>query len=78
MHSSAMDPRRPARCELRFQSLFNAGYSYAFPCDAAGQVDLNSLSNKARENYFYARILIGREFAHPTVANVASSGLSPE
>ena len=72
MHSSPMDPRRPAHCELRFQSLFNAGYSYAFPCDADGKVDLDSLSDKARKNYFYARTLIGREFANPTVTNVRS------
>ena len=67
MRSSQTDPRRTAACELRFQSLFNAGYSYAFPCDAAGKVDLSSLSSKARENYFHARTLTGREFAHPTV-----------
>jgi hypothetical protein len=72
MHPSLMDSRAPALCELRFQSLFNAGYSYAFPCDAAGKVDLDSLSDKARENYFYARTLIGREFANPTVANARS------
>jgi hypothetical protein len=74
MHSSPVDPCRAAHCELRFQSLFNAGYSYAFPCDAAGKVDLDSLSNKARDNYFYARTLTGREFAHPTVASLPSSG----
>ena len=68
-----MDPRRPVHCELRFQSLYNTGYSYAFPCDAAGKVDLDSLSNKARENYFYARTLTGRDFAYPTVTNIPSS-----
>jgi hypothetical protein len=70
MRSSPTDPDRPTRCELRFQSLFKAGYSYAFPCDAAGKVDLDSLSSAARENYFYARTLIGREFAHPTVMDI--------
>ena len=40
-------------CELRFQSLFDAGRSYAFPCDAAGRVDMDALSDKARENYLY-------------------------
>ena len=67
-----MDPRRTSHCELRFQSLFNAGYAYAFPCDAAGSVDLDSLSDKARKNYFYARILIGREFANPTITSAQS------
>jgi hypothetical protein len=57
----------PAHCELRFQSLFDAGRSYVFPCDAAGNVDIDMLSDKARKNYFYARTLIGREFSHPIV-----------
>jgi hypothetical protein len=54
-------------CELRFQSLFDAGRSYAFPCDAAGHVDMDALSDKARQNYLYARALIGRELAYPAV-----------
>ena len=67
MHPSPNVTCQPAHCELRFQSLFNAGCSYSFPCDPAGIVDLDSLSDKARKNYFYARTLIGREFSHPTV-----------
>jgi hypothetical protein len=55
------------RYELRFQSLFDEGRAYAFPCDAAGRVDLDSLSGHARLNYFYARTVIGREFAMPAV-----------
>jgi hypothetical protein len=54
-------------CELRFQSLFDAGRCYAFPCDAAGNVDMDLLSDRARENYLYARTVIGREFSHPAV-----------
>ena len=53
--------------ELHFESLFNGGRGYAFPCDAAGHVDLNALSERARCNYFYARSVIGRDFAHPAV-----------
>jgi hypothetical protein len=53
--------------ELRYQSLFNAGRAYAFPCDAAGHVDMDSLSDAARENYLYARTVVGREFATPSV-----------
>jgi hypothetical protein len=67
MKSSPLAARQQAHCELRFQSLLVAGRSYAFPCDAAGTVDMDSLSDRARENYFYARTLIGREFSHPTV-----------
>ena len=52
---------------IRFQSLFNAGKSLAFPCDAEGHVPLDDLSERARENYLYARAVVGREFAFPAV-----------
>ena len=55
-------PTPAAAFELRFTSLFNAGRALAFPCDAAGRVDLDALSERARSNYFYARA-VGREFA---------------
>lgn len=54
-------------CQLRFESLFQQGRALAFPCDAQGQVALDSLSERARRNYFYARTVVGREFATPTV-----------
>ncbi|AKJ28223.1 hypothetical protein [Caldimonas brevitalea] len=53
--------------ELRFRSLFHHGRGLAFPCDEAGRVHLDSLSDRARNNYFYARAVIGREFAVPAV-----------
>ena len=53
--------------QLRFASLFREGRAYAFPCDADGHVDLDALSEQARNNYFYARTVIGREFALPAV-----------
>jgi hypothetical protein len=56
-----------ARYELRFRSLFDEGRAYAFPCDAAGRVDLDGLSEKARSNYFYARSVIGREVSMPSL-----------
>ena len=52
---------------LRFQSLFNQGRALCFPCDEAGAVPLDSLSERARQNYFYARTVIGREFSVPAV-----------
>ena len=57
----------PVHYELRFQSLFDAGRAYAFPCDAAGHVDLDALSDRARENYLYARTVVGRDFSMPAV-----------
>lgn len=53
--------------EVRFCSLFNAGRALAFPCDAAGHVPLDELSERARNNYLYARAVVGREFARPEV-----------
>lgn len=53
--------------EVRFQSLFDAGRALSFPCDAQGHVDLDGLSERARHNYFYARAVVGREFAPAAV-----------
>ena len=53
--------------ELRFRSLFDPGRGYAFPCDAGGRVDLDRMSEHARNNYFYARAMVGRELQFPRV-----------
>ena len=53
--------------ELRFQSLFDSGRGYAFPCDCAGCVDLDGLTDRARNNYLYARAMVGRELSVPRV-----------
>lgn len=66
-----MDTTRPPTpspgFELRFESLFNPGRALAFPCDERGRVELDALSEPARRNYFYARAVVGREFATPAV-----------
>lgn len=54
-------------CELRFQSLFDAGKALAFPCDERGNVALDQLSPRALTNYLFARAVIGREYATPAV-----------
>ena len=53
--------------ELRFESLFHAGRALAFPCDASGGVRLDSLSEKALQNYLFARAVVGRDYASPTI-----------
>lgn len=55
------------RFVLRFESLFDPGRGLAFPCDERGEVALDALSERARRNYFYARVVIGREYATPAV-----------
>lgn len=57
----------PGHFRLCFRSLFDRGRGYAFPCDGCGQVDLDQLSESARNNYLYARAMVGRELAQPAV-----------
>ena len=42
--------------ELRFANLFDEGRGLSFPCNSVGQVDLDHLSERARANYFFARL----------------------
>ena len=53
--------------EVRFSSLFKPGRALAFPCDAQGHVDLDALTERARNNYLYARATVGREHCAPRV-----------
>ena len=53
--------------QLRFESLFETGRGYAFPCDAEGHVDLDRLSTRERISYLYARAMVGRELGVPAV-----------
>lgn len=53
--------------ELRFESLFHAGRALAFPCDQHGGVVLDALSDKALQNYLFARAVVGRDYASPVV-----------
>ncbi|PIM51681.1 hypothetical protein CS062_18485 [Roseateles chitinivorans] len=52
---------------LRFESLFHAGRGLCFPCDERGEVTLDQLSEQARENYLFARAVVGHEYATPVV-----------
>ena len=63
----------PSRFELHYQSLFHPGRGLVFPCDARGEVELDALTEKARRNYFYARAVVGREYAMPAVVAGLSS-----
>jgi hypothetical protein len=67
MNAASLSTHSRVDYELRFRSLFDEGRAYAFPCDAAGHVDLDALSERARHNYYYARTVVGREFSMPCV-----------
>lgn len=60
-------PTESAHFELLFQSLFDGGRGYAFPCDADGHVDMDGLSDRLRLNFLYVKKLIGRDFSTPAV-----------
>lgn len=70
MNPSSLSSNPRAGFELRFQSLFDQGRGYSFECDAAGQVNLDALSERARIHYFAARALVGRDFALPVMTQV--------
>jgi hypothetical protein len=53
--------------ELYFASLYQPGRGVVVPCDEAGNVDLDSLSDRLRTTYLGARAMVGREYLHPTV-----------
>jgi hypothetical protein len=53
--------------ELRFASLAAEGCALAFPCDAGGRVDLNSLGERARIDYLFAHAVTGPAFSLPVV-----------
>lgn len=64
----APDPSaEPSAFELRFPSLCGAGRGLSFPCDASGLVQMDRLSERARNNYLLARALMGRDYGWPSV-----------
>jgi len=56
-----------ARYELRYRPLWEISRGFAFPCDAHGRVVLGELSERARNNYLYARAVVGRDLGRPLV-----------
>ncbi len=67
MNMTTISNQASAHFELRYRSLFNEGRGYSFPCDAAGNVDIDALGERARNNYFFAHSVVGRDFAMPAV-----------
>ncbi|SCK14489.1 hypothetical protein VAR608DRAFT_0896 [Variovorax sp. HW608] len=53
--------------ELYFESLLQPGRGLAFPCDAEGHVNMDAMSARARNNYLFARALVGIELDIPRV-----------
>ena len=57
----------PATHLLHFEPLTAQAAGLDIPCDPQGRVWLDALGARLRNDYFFARALIGRVFAHPTV-----------
>lgn len=52
---------------LHFEPLSAQSAGLDIPCDRQGRVGLDALGDQLRNDYFFARALIGRLFARPTV-----------
>ena len=63
----ALPNSQSRRYELRFEPLSCQGHAYAFACDCNGHVDLDRMSDRTRNNYLFARSLIGRDVSRPRV-----------
>ena len=70
MESHLSSVSSPPAFELRFRSLSLSGPGFAFPCDADGHVPIDDLSDRLRNNYFYARAVVGSELSWPVVRTV--------
>lgn len=64
--------------EVRYASLFKPGNGYAFPCDDQGHVDLDALSERARNNYLFARATVGRDTSSPRICRLAAAKASAQ
>lgn len=56
---------------LHFEPLTAGEAGLDIPCDPQGRFGIDALGDKLRNDYFFARTLIGRLFAAPTVRQVA-------
>lgn len=59
------------RFRLVYQSISGSLGSYSFPCNPHGEVDLNLLDDRSRNNYLFARAMMGRAMKLPTVVGVS-------
>ena len=62
-------PLQPAASPyyLFFGGLFPTVRSLLIPCDSGGHVEMDALSERARENYLFARAVVGCDYRPPVV-----------
>lgn len=61
-----MNESTVSQFELSFQS-FDNGQCFAFPCDSNGAIDMDGLDHRVRNDYLYARAMVGRDLRSPAV-----------
>lgn len=75
-HSLSVGTVAKSRVELHFLPRSAKGRSLAFPCNAAGHVEINDLSEHERIDYFFARALRGRDFSCAIIAGAPAADVS--
>lgn len=71
-----MDTSKPgavSEFQLRFASLFSQGRALSFPCNATGGVDMEGLSARAKDNYLFARGMVGRDYSPPCICRATAA-----
>ena len=68
METRSGRPMSHSNFELRFNSLVKTGRGFVFPCDVDGHVPIDDFTEVLRNNYFYARAVVGAELAWPVIA----------
>ena len=67
-----LDSRPLPYFELSFQSLDRQGRGWSFACDAEGHVDMDAMTERVRNNYLFARALIGIDLDTPRVRSIST------
>ena len=65
-----------AAFQLRFHSFAGEANEFKCPCDAAGHVVMDEMSERARSSYLFARAMVGRLYAPPEVTAEAHRELA--
>jgi hypothetical protein len=74
MFASAITRVRETPYELRFNKRIDNECVYKFVCDVKGHVDMNALTDRALNNYLFARAVSGNQLLAPVVTKVYPSG----
>lgn len=53
--------------EIRFEACTAPGDGFAFPCDQCGRVDLDALRVQDKNDYLFARAMVGKSYFPPAL-----------